>query len=169
MMAATSTLGCFLLVYVGFLHCLPNMVSAESKGHATTKPHGIVIDAGCAGSRLHIYSWEQRVYSTYPPPLNALGDQEIITALLSPGLADLSDSSDVSSHLAQLIEFAKASLKDNAKHYADIPIYFYATGNIRQLSFEKRKAIFNDVRDFLKDKELCPFLFREEFARVIGG
>jgi len=65
--------------------------------------------------------------------------------------------------------FAKDALKDRADQFGDFPIYFYATGGMRQLSSKKREKIINAVRKFLKNDIQCPFFFKNEFARVISG
>lgn len=65
--------------------------------------------------------------------------------------------------------FAKDALKDDAANYGDIPIYFYATGGMRQLSSKKRDKIIDAVRKFMKNDIQCPFFFKSDFARVISG
>lgn len=65
--------------------------------------------------------------------------------------------------------FAKDALKNDAMDHGDIPIYFYATGGMRQLSSKKRDKIINAVRKFMKNDIQCPFFFKNDFARVISG
>lgn len=164
----------FLFVVCGGLLLQLNTISAaNTPEHLKIKPsasRGIVIDAGSGGSRLHVYSWEPRVFSTSPPPLSFPNGNEKWTARRSPGIAAFSeDINGIAGHLAPLMAFAKDALKDRADQYGDFPIYFYATGGMRQLSSKKRDKIINAVRKFLKNDIQCPFFFKNEFARVISG
>jgi Golgi nucleoside diphosphatase len=40
---------------------------------------------------------------------------------------------------------------------------------MRELSQQDREKILNKVRALLSDKNICPFYFRNDFARVISG
>lgn len=130
---------------------------------------GIVIDAGSRGSRVHIFSWEPR-FSHSSPPLSIPDDNEMLSERMLPGIESFAGDLDgIVMHLTPLMAFAKETLQDHTEHYEDIPIYFYATGSMRQLSFQRREGIIEAVRDFMKDGQHCPFLFQPEFARIISG
>lgn len=160
-------------VLCGLLNQTWRTLAANTPENAQIKPtisRGIVIDAGSGGSRLHVYQWEPRVFSTSPPPLSFPKGNEKWTARRSPGIAAFSeDINGIAGHLAPLMAFAKDALKDDAANYGDIPIYFYATGGMRQLSSKKRDKIIDAVRKFMKNDIQCPFFFKSDFARVISG
>jgi hypothetical protein len=141
--------------------------SANVKPSAT---RGMVIDAGSGGSRLHVYSWLPRIFSSIPPPLSFPEANEQFTARMDPGIALYADNPMmVKNHLAPLIDFAKAALIGRDKEFGDYPIFFKATGGMRELPQEKRDRIIEYVRMYLSDKSFCPFFFRNDFARVISG
>lgn len=140
---------------------------AEVKPTATK---GMVIDAGSGGSRLHVFTWQPRIFDTVPPPLSYPEANERWTARISPGIDNFAnDLSGVSAHLGQLIDFAKLSLVGFEKEFGDYPVYFKATGGMREVDSLHREAIISEVRRLLSDKTFCPFFFRDDFARVISG
>lgn len=130
---------------------------------------GLMIDAGSGGSRLHVYNWQARVFSTVPPPITYPTTDEHWTARMSPGIATLSDKDSVAQHLAPLIDFAKQVLVGLDASFPQIPIYFKATGGMRELPLRERELIMSWVRELLDDDTFCPFYFRFEMARVISG
>lgn len=135
-----------------------------------TAAKGMVVDAGSGGSRLHVYSWKPRVFATVPPPLSYPESNEKWTVRVDPGIHNAArDISMVASHLAQLIDYAKIALVGYENEFSDFPIYFKATGGMRELDYPSREAIIWEVRRLLSDKSFCPFFFRDDFARVISG
>ncbi len=131
---------------------------------------GMVIDAGSSGSRLHIYKWNARVYSTPYPPISYPSTDESWTDVLEPGVSSFVDNPIlVISQLKSLIEFAKTSLTHFKEEWKYYPIFFKATGGMREVPFSKRENIMKTIRDFLSDPTSNPFYFESEFARVISG
>lgn len=130
---------------------------------------GMVIDAGSGGSRLHVYHWKPRVFAALPPSLSYPTAEENWTARMAPGVATLADYDSIMKHLSPLIDFAKNALVGFEDEYYAYPIYFKATGGMRELTVEKREAIMTIVRKLLSDKSFCPFYFRSDMARVISG
>ncbi len=142
--------------------------SPNLKATVTTK--GMVIDAGSGGSRLHIYSWKPRIFESLPPPISFPEANELWTGRMDPGIATYFNNPElVSAHLAPLIDFAKVTLGGLEENFANYPIYFKATGGMRELELSQREAILHYVRLYLSDKSFCPFYFRNDFARVISG
>lgn len=130
----------------------------------------MVIDAGSGGSRLHVYSWKPRVFDTVPPPLSFPESDESWTVRITPGINQLAaNRSQIEEHLAPLMDFATQTLESFKNNYQQYPIYFYATGGMRELPLADREAIMDVVRDLLNDKSFCPFYFRDDFARIISG
>lgn len=135
-----------------------------------TTHRGLVIDAGSGGSRLHIFNWEPRIFSTLPPPITYPNTDEKWTARMSPGIATLAGSPAlIAVHLAALIDFATSSLVGFEDEFADIPLFFKATGGVRELASPAREKLIQTVRNLLSDKSFSPFFFRYDLARVISG
>jgi len=78
-------------------------------------------------------------------------------------------ASSVAAHLAPLIDFAKTQLTGYESSFSSFPIYFKATGGMREVALQEREEIMYWVRELLSDKSFCPFFFRKEMARVISG
>lgn len=89
---------------------------------------------------------------------------------MSPGISTYANNFDmIPSHLEPLIKFAKDTLIQYKDQYQDLPIYFYATGGMRELEYKKRDELIDYVRKYLSNKALCPFYFQDDFARIISG
>lgn len=145
----------------------PDTVDANVKPTAT---RGMVIDAGSGGSRLHVFTWEPRIFNTVPPPLSYPQPNEKWTVRIDPGIHNFADDmNQVANHLIKLIDYAKVALAGYENEFADYPLYFKATGGMRELDVDARDRIVYEVRRLLSDKSFCPFFFKDEFARVISG
>jgi Golgi nucleoside diphosphatase len=130
----------------------------------------MVIDAGSGGSRLHVFQWKPRIFHSVPPPLSYPEANEHWTARMDPGISSLADNlGAVAAHLAPLIDFARVTLAGSEGEFADYPIFFKATGGMRELEVSKREALLGQVQTLLSDKSFCPFFFKPGFARVISG
>lgn len=135
-----------------------------------TATKGMIIDGGSGGSRLHIYTWKPRVFHTVPPPLSYPESNEQWNGRIDPGIHTYANNyAGIKNHLAQLIDFAKMSLVGFEKEFGDYPIYFKATGGMRELDAHTRESMVAYIRVLLSDKSFCPFFFRDDFARVISG
>lgn len=142
--------------------------SAQVPPHIT---RGMVIDAGSGGSRLHIYTWEPRIFAKVPPvPISYPTTEEHFTGKIKPGISVFADEPEgVKEQLYKLMYFAKNVLRDFVQDWKYFPIYLKATGGMREVPVLKRDELMRVIRSFLSDKALCPFYFRNEFARVISG
>jgi Golgi nucleoside diphosphatase len=159
-----------LLVLVTYLVYSEAANTLETLKIAPTVTKGMVIDAGSGGSRLHVYSWKARVFTSSPPALSFPEGNEQWTARMGPGVASFADNLDgIYGHLKPLIDFAKKQLIADKDNYGQFPIYFYATGGVRLLSTKRRDAVIDRVRELFKNDTFCPFFFKNSFARVISG
>ena len=159
-----------LFGFMCLIACAVGATTSESLSVLPTATKGMVIDGGSGGSRMHVYTWKERRFSTVPPPLSFPEGNEKWTARISPGIAAFSDNIEgIAGHLAPLIAFAKSALMGFEDQFQNFPIYFYATGGMRQLDFKKRDKIIDEVRRYLTNDTLCPFFFKHDFARVISG
>jgi hypothetical protein len=135
-----------------------------------TATKGMIIDGGSGGSRMHIYTWKPRVFNTVPPPLSYPEANELWNGRIDPGVHTYANNfPGIKTHMAQLIDFAKMTLVGYEKEFDDYPIYFKATGGMRELDSKTRESMIVYIRSLLSDKSFCPFFFRDDFARVISG
>ena len=128
---------------------------------------GLIIDAGSLGSRLHIYQWNADAAANV---LNFPTTDESWTAIMQPGIASFAGSpGKVKDHLSSLMQYAQSTLRHEAHLWRSYPIYFKATGGMRQLPHDDREDIINEVRGLLTNRSFCPFHFERKFARIISG
>jgi Golgi nucleoside diphosphatase len=131
--------------------------------------YGLLIDAGSGGSRLHVFNWPERIFTELPPGITFPTSNEAWTARMSPGVATLTSFDAVKAHLAPLLDFAVATLIDVETEFSNIPIFFKATGGMRELPLDQRETIISYVRTLFLDKTFNPFFFHYEMARIISG
>lgn len=139
--------------------------------------HGIMIDAGSQGTRLHLYEFEPRVLR-HKLQVERLVQGQILsfpttdtrwTHRLKPGLdyfafvANLEDMRrEVRNYLEPLLQFAKETLQEKQEHWQEYPIYLKATGGLRTLPAEYRLQLIDIVRELFRDSTFNPFFFETE-------
>lgn len=141
-----------------------------------TTSHVMMIDAGSTGTRLHIYEFSKRSFSTLPPPLSyPFAEESKWTSRVAPGISSYNnlppDQLDgaLRSYLQPFIDFTKNILRQKSHEWGSFPIYLKATGGMRALSTEDRNTIMSAIRAIFSDNNFNPFLFKAENARVISG
>ncbi|KAG7370737.1 GDA1/CD39 nucleoside phosphatase family protein [Nitzschia inconspicua] len=146
--------------------------------------HGMMIDAGSQGTRIHIYEFDNRVLHNREEIMAAANGEMLSiprsnsrwTDKFKPGLdvfASYQDEKEltekVAAYLGPLIQFAKQVLKDKQDDWKLFPIYLKATGGLRTLPTPDRVRLINVVRKLFRDDSFNPFSFEDERARVISG
>lgn len=145
--------------------------------------HGLMIDAGSTGSRMHVYEWEPRILSEDADIADAVagnklsfpGTESRWTDRLQPGLSTFASLPDeqlktaVADYLQPLLDFASTILHEKKKSFAEFPIFLRATAGMRILAPKDRSRVIRAVRDLFRNKTYCPFAFVDEQARVISG
>jgi GDA1/CD39 (nucleoside phosphatase) family len=139
--------------------------------------HGMMIDAGSQGTRIHVYEFEARVLSKKRDTEDAVAGKKISipttdtrwTNRLSPGLdsfAFIDDDNEmidaVSEYLSPLIEFAKRVLIEKRHLWNSYPIYLKATGGLRALPRPYRIRLITAVRTIFQNSTFNPFYFEQE-------
>lgn len=152
-------------------------------GIAETTVHGLMIDAGSTGSRMHLYEWNPRVlHSEYEVQeavsgrkLSIPGTESRWTDRLSPGLATFASLPDdqlvqgIGEYLQPLMDFASNVLAAKKGQFSTFPIYLRATAGMRTLTTQDRARVINGVRSLFSNSTYSPFYFTEEQARVLSG
>jgi Golgi nucleoside diphosphatase len=145
--------------------------------------HGLMVDAGSTGSRLHIYEWEPRVLRSDQDVSAAVsgiklsfpGTESRWTDRLRPGLASFGRVSDdllpgaIAEYLEPLLDFARTILHSKQSQFSKFPIFLRATAGMRILDPTDRARVMQAVRELFRNKTYCPFLFVDEQARVLSG
>jgi GDA1/CD39 (nucleoside phosphatase) family len=144
--------------------------------HASTQ-HGMMIDAGSQGTRLHVYEFDARVLDNTKDIMLAVRGEKLSvpttdtawTDRLMPGLdsfAYIENERDmveqVAAYLEPLLLFAESVLAGKEKHWASFPIYLKATGGMRALPRPFRIRLINVVRQLFQNDTFNPFYFSDE-------
>jgi GDA1/CD39 (nucleoside phosphatase) family len=139
--------------------------------------HGMMIDAGSQGTRIHVYEFEARVLSKKRDTEDAVAGKKISipttdtrwTDRLHPGLdafAFIEDDQEmieeVSKYLSPLIDFAERVLAEKKHHWNTYPIYLKATGGLRALPRPYRVRLITAVRTIFENRTFNPFFFEQE-------
>jgi Golgi nucleoside diphosphatase len=158
------------------------LVSKDS-GIRHSKEHGIMIDAGSSGSRLHLYEWDPRVLSNSQDVQDAVSGKKISfpyarsrwTDRLRPGVDSFASLPDdklqeaLQDYLSPLIDFAKTVLHRKQEKFETFPIFLRATAGMRILEKNDRARVLGAIRSLFNDNTFCPFYFEDEYARVLSG
>ncbi|CAB9521856.1 Ectonucleoside triphosphate diphosphohydrolase [Seminavis robusta] len=147
--------------------------------------HGMMIDAGSQGTRLHIFEWGKRILLDQEDLLDVAHGKKLSiptsnsrwTDKYTPGLDKLAYhkkpaklTKALRNYLGPLLDFAKKVLKDKEHEWHTYPIYLKATGGLRTLPKKDRVRLIEAIRDlFNQDKTFNPFAFEDEQCRVISG
>lgn len=148
-----------------------------------SKEHGIMIDAGSSGSRLHLYEWDPRVLSDSQDVQDAVSGKKITfpyarsrwTDRLRPGVDSFASLPDdqlreaLEDYLSPLLDFAKTVLHRKQEKFETFPIFLRATAGMRILEKNDRGRVLGAIRSLFNDKSFCPFRFEDEYARVLSG
>lgn len=155
----------------------------ENSGIELHTMHGMMIDAGSSGSRLHVYEFQPRVLRGRKETELAVSGKKLSypgtvsrwTDRLRPGIAQLASYSDsdlvpaITAYLRPLIEFAETVLSTKKEHWGEFPIYLKATAGMRTLDKYNRIRVINACREVLYNATVSSFKFETEQARVISG
>jgi Golgi nucleoside diphosphatase len=146
--------------------------------------HGLLLDAGSTGTRLHVFEWEPRVLRS-PQDIQAAvagtklsfpGTDSRWTDRLQPGLSTFASIPDdmemqqaIAEYLQPLIDFATTVLHEKRHDFGRFPIFLRATAGMRILEADDRARVMHVVRQLFHNDTYCPFAFEDEQARTISG
>lgn len=122
--------------------------------------HGLMIDAGSTGSRIHTYTFRRNPSSQ---KLDLLYEDFFA---LKPGLSSFKDDPlKAAQSLNPLLQRAKDKVPEVARK--DTPVVLRATAGLRMVGEAAAEQILAEVRKTLADSG---FLFKDDgWARILGG
>mmetsp|Transcript_9869 Transcript_9869/g.14837 ORF Transcript_9869/g.14837 Transcript_9869/m.14837 type:complete len:632 (-) Transcript_9869:78-1973(-) len=145
--------------------------------------HGMMIDAGSSGSRMHVYEFAPRVLEGKKDISEAVAGNKLSypggnsrwTDRVRPGIATFASKSDdellpaLAEYLSPFIEFAEAVLHTKKGLFPEFPIYLKATAGMRMLTQKDRIRVIKACRKVFANAAYNTFKFEDSFARVIAG
>eukprot|EP00934_Nitzschia_sp_Nitz4_P009175 Nitzschia sp. Nitz4//scaffold41_size133979//48401//50269//NITZ4_003341-RA/size133979-processed-gene-0.215-mRNA-1//1//CDS//3329551452//9165//frame0 len=145
--------------------------------------HGMMIDAGSTGSRLHIFEWEPRMLHNQEEVEAAVAGRKLSypestsrwTDRLRPGIATYASLSGdelrqaIADYLSPLLDFSRTVLREKEDQFHTFPIFFRATAGMRILDKADRSRVLGVIRDLFANETFSPFYFEDEHARILSG
>uniref|UniRef100_A0A8D0KM38 nucleoside diphosphate phosphatase n=1 Tax=Sus scrofa TaxID=9823 RepID=A0A8D0KM38_PIG len=121
--------------------------------------YGIMFDAGSTGTRIHVYTFVQKIPGELP-----ILEGEIFESV-KPGLSAFVDQPKQGAETVQeLLEVAKDSIPRS--HWKRTPVVLKATAGLRLLPEEKAEALLFEVREIFKKS---PFLVPDDSVSIMDG
>lgn len=145
--------------------------------------HGMMIDAGSSGSRMHVYEFRPRVLRGRKETSEAVAGKKLSypgtdsrwTDRLKPGIAAFASLPEeelfpaLVLYLQPLMQFAETILHSKNESFGEYPIYLKGTAGMRMLNPIDRARVINACRDIFSNSTYSRFKFDKDYARVISG
>ncbi|KAM6171092.1 nucleoside diphosphate phosphatase ENTPD5 isoform 1-T1 [Erethizon dorsatum] len=121
--------------------------------------YGIMFDAGSTGTRIHVYTFVQKIQGQLP-----VLEGEIFESS-KPGLSAFVDQPKQGAETVQeLLEVAKDSIPQS--HWERTPVVLKATAGLRLLPEQKAQALLFEVEEIFKKS---PFLVPDDSVSIMDG
>ncbi|XP_036287606.1 ectonucleoside triphosphate diphosphohydrolase 5 isoform X2 [Pipistrellus kuhlii] len=126
---------------------------------STSTLYGIMFDAGSTGTRIHVYTFVQKIAGQLP-----VLEGEIFESV-KPGLSAFVDQPKQGAETVQeLLEVAKDSIPRS--HWKRTPVVLKATAGLRLLPEQKAQALLFEVKEIF---EKSPFLVPVDSVSIMDG
>jgi len=129
--------------------------------------YGIIMDAGSTSTQVYIYEWERKINNYLPTITVSLSEDNVARIYKArPGIAELEtpNVTAVGAYLDPILEWASSIIPDNKQ--GDTPIFFSATGGVRELSETMQGALLASVRSKLQQSG---FKYDSTFTTILSG
>ncbi|XP_050654745.1 nucleoside diphosphate phosphatase ENTPD5 isoform X1 [Macaca thibetana thibetana] len=121
--------------------------------------YGIMFDAGSTGTRIHVYTFVQKMPGQLP-----ILEGEVFDSV-KPGLSAFVDQPKQGAETVQgLLEVAKDSIPRS--HWKKTPVVLKATAGLRLLPEHKAKALLFEVKEIFRKS---PFLVPKDSVSIMDG
>ncbi|XP_036168666.1 ectonucleoside triphosphate diphosphohydrolase 5 isoform X2 [Myotis myotis] len=126
---------------------------------STSTLYGIMFDAGSTGTRIHVYTFVQKIAGQLPVLEGEIFDS------VKPGLSAFVDQPKQGAETVQeLLEVAKDSIPRS--HWKRTPVVLKATAGLRLLPEQKAQALLFEVKEIFKKS---PFLVPDDSVSIMDG
>lgn len=126
---------------------------------STSTLYGIMFDAGSTGTRIHVYTFVQKIAGQLPVLEGEIFDS------VKPGLSAFVDQPKQGAETVQeLLEVAKDSIPRS--HWKRTPVVLKATAGLRLLPAQKAQALLFEVKEIFKKS---PFLVPDDSVSIMDG
>ncbi|KAL7431919.1 hypothetical protein ACHAXM_002874 [Skeletonema potamos] len=157
---------------------------ATNLGIGSQSVHGLMIDAGSTGSRMHVYEFEPRVLMNKYEVAQAVSGKKLSfpgtnsrwTERLRPGISEFATIENdeemeraIANYLEPLLSFARSVLHSKEDEFENFPIFLKATAGLRTVPSKQRQRVISAVRKLFANDTYCPFWDETERVRVISG
>jgi len=157
---------------------------ATNLGIGSQSVHGLMIDAGSTGSRMHVYEFEPRVLMNKYEVAQAVSGKKLSfpgtnsrwTERLRPGISEFATIENdeemeraIANYLEPLLSFARSVLHSKEDEFENFPIFLKATAGLRTVPSKQRQRVISTVRKLFANDTYCPFWDETERVRVISG
>ncbi len=155
-----------------------------NSGIRSQSVHGLMIDAGSTGSRMHVYEFEPRVLMNKYEVAQAVSGKKLSfpgtnsrwTERLRPGISEFASIDNdeemeraIADYLEPLLSFARSVLHSKEEEFGNFPIFLKATAGLRIVPSKQRQRVITTVRKLFANETYCPFWDETERVRVISG
>eukprot|EP00986_Skeletonema_menzelii_P001464 scaffold387_cov136-Skeletonema_menzelii.AAC.7 len=155
-----------------------------NSGIGSQSVHGLMIDAGSTGSRMHVYEFEPRVLMNKHEVAQAVSGKKLSfpgtnsrwTERLRPGISEFANIDNdeemeraIAEYLEPLLSFARTVLHRKEEEFGNFPIFLKATAGLRIVPSKQRQRVISTVRKLFANETFCPFWDETERVRVISG
>ena len=143
--------------------------TTQPQAHSNGFSYGIQMDAGSSGTRLYVYKWDARVFTSIPPTITQVTTETSWNKKQRPGISSCANNpSDAGASIQPLLTFAIDTILkgEGVTDLSQVPVFLGATAGMRILPPSSVNAILKSVQSTIQK---AGFMYNAEWIRVLSG